>query len=82
MGLLYQAVQPLLALLSFVEAFRTMGFLFLAIIPLIGARRSGTRPRRKHHEGSSDFRKHREDRHPPVAARAGVCRGRLPAGRA
>jgi hypothetical protein len=80
MGLLYQVVHPSLALLSFVEAFRTMGFLFLAIIPLICARRRETPPRRKHHEGSSDFCEHREDGHPPVTARAGVCSGRLPSG--
>jgi hypothetical protein len=80
MGLLHQVVQPSLGLLSFIEAFRTMGFLFLAIIPLICARRRGTRPRRKYHEGSSDFREHGKDGHSPVAARAGVCRGRLPSG--
>jgi len=35
LGLLYRVVQQQAALLSFVEAFRIMGFLFLAIIPLI-----------------------------------------------
>jgi len=35
LGLLYGVVQQQAALLSFVEAFRIMGFLFLAIIPLI-----------------------------------------------
>jgi DHA2 family multidrug resistance protein len=34
-GLLYGIVQQQAALLSFVEAFRIMGFLFLAIIPLV-----------------------------------------------
>jgi DHA2 family multidrug resistance protein len=35
LGLLYRAVQEQAALLSFVEAFHIMGFLFLATIPLI-----------------------------------------------
>jgi DHA2 family multidrug resistance protein len=35
LGLLYLAVQRQAALLSFVEAFRIMGFLFLGIVPLI-----------------------------------------------
>jgi len=35
MGLIYRAVQQQAALLSFIEAFRVMGFLFLAIIPLV-----------------------------------------------
>jgi DHA2 family multidrug resistance protein len=35
LGLLYSVVQQQAALLSFVEAFRIMGFLFLAIIPLV-----------------------------------------------
>jgi DHA2 family multidrug resistance protein len=34
-GLLYRVVQQQAALLSFVEAFRIMGYLFLAIIPLV-----------------------------------------------
>jgi DHA2 family multidrug resistance protein len=35
LAVLYQTVQQQAALLSFVEAFRVMGFLFLAIVPLV-----------------------------------------------
>ncbi|MGP8245948.1 MAG: DHA2 family efflux MFS transporter permease subunit [Bryobacteraceae bacterium] len=35
LALLYRTVQQQAALLSFVEAFRVMGFLFLAIVPLV-----------------------------------------------
>jgi DHA2 family multidrug resistance protein len=35
LAMLYQMVQRQAALLSFIEAFRIMGFLFLAIVPLV-----------------------------------------------
>ena len=35
LAMLYRTVQQQAALLSFVEAFRIMGFLFLAIVPLV-----------------------------------------------
>ena len=45
LGLLYGVVQQQAALLSFVEAFRIMGLLFLAVIPLIFLMRRAKRNR-------------------------------------